>query len=104
MAQAFRFHGGLSGGQIHYYPHSLSASFYRAPSLSPRRVLLVWSDERVALTQQAVTVWSRDEGLSGVQHAIFSDLPAAAGNAGGAASGPGIADFLKLQLLSAKVR
>jgi hypothetical protein len=71
------------------------------PSSLLTRVLLIWSDERIALLQQSTTVWSRDEGLSGVTAALFTDLPAAAA-AGSPGGPPSFNDFLKLQILSAK--
>ncbi|KAJ9518790.1 hypothetical protein QJQ45_026065 [Haematococcus lacustris] len=66
------------------------------------RVLLVWADERIALLQQGVTVWARDEALAGVTNALFTDLPSAV--AKGEAEGMDFNTFFKLQLLGFKVQ
>ncbi|GFH09827.1 EMC1_C domain-containing protein, partial [Haematococcus lacustris] len=65
------------------------------------RVLLVWADERIALLQQGVTVWARDEALAGVTNALFTDLPSAV--AKGEAEGMDFKTFFKLQLLGFKL-
>ncbi|GFH07316.1 EMC1_C domain-containing protein [Haematococcus lacustris] len=65
------------------------------------RVLLVWADERIALLQQGVTVWARDEALAGVTNALFTDLPSAV--AKGEAEGMDFNTFFKLQLLGFKL-
>jgi len=78
-------------------------SFKKKDGSDGFRLLLVWGDEHVSLAQQGVTVWVRDEALAGVTKAMFADLPAA-GSVGAPAPATAFADFLRLQLLSAKVQ
>lgn len=87
-------------------------SFKKRDQSEGFRLLVVWQDERVALLQQGVTVWSRDEALGGVAASLFSDLPPGKVAAVGDGSETGTAadlktqlsQFVELQLLSAKVQ
>ncbi|KAG2493104.1 hypothetical protein HYH03_008767 [Edaphochlamys debaryana] len=101
-------HGRVVGQPDPPQPIALALGAFRKKDKSTGyRALVSLDSGSLALLQQGVIVWSRDESLASVEEALFADLPAAASDSSVLEAGGAKADMnarIRYQVLGAKVQ
>ena len=111
MCQRYACHTPISYSRgVHHIDTSLKSPLLKLLGLVMRqvgtcRLLLVAEDDSVLLVEDGKVVWTREEGLAGVESTLFVDLPAAAADveADYRASRPSLMDRVNAEVLTVKV-